>query len=166
MTDYNVRVELDTRDHIDNELVDHLAAYHPATGRTPQGRVEVWITLPAVTLTEAVRLGLLLVGAVSRTTLVAVEAMTTAEFDRRLGQESMPALVSVTEAAEQLGVSRQAVQQRLDAGTLPGQKVGKTWVVQASAVEAALAAALHRTTPAERGLTDVSHGATDVSATL
>jgi excisionase family DNA binding protein len=46
----------------------------------------------------------------------------------------MPELVSVTEAAERLGVSRQAVLQRLASGSLPGTKVGTTWAVQERAL--------------------------------
>lgn len=41
----------------------------------------------------------------------------------------------VTEAAEALGVARQAEPQRLMAGILPGTKVGSTRVLQAAAIK-------------------------------
>ena len=56
--------------------------------------------------------------------------MGTDEFDRRVGLASIPDLVSVTEAAALAGVSRQAILQRLEAGTLAGLKIGATWAVQ------------------------------------
>lgn len=153
-TDYNVRVELDTRNDIDELLVDRLAAYHPATGRTARGRVEVILTVPAADLVQLMQTTVAVLAKSVDAPVLAVEVMTTDEFDRRLGQEPMPALVSVTEASARLGVSRQAVQQRLDAGTLPGQKVGNTWVVQASAVESAFERAMRQATNAGQAVTD------------
>lgn len=40
-------------------------------------------------------------------------------------------MVSVTEAAERLDVTRQAILNRLETGSLAGQRVGKTWVLPA-----------------------------------
>lgn len=42
-------------------------------------------------------------------------------------------LIGVTEAAGALGVTPQAVGERLAAGTLPGRKIGRNWVLPASA---------------------------------
>ena len=42
-------------------------------------------------------------------------------------------LIGVTEAAGALGVTPRAVGERLAAGTLPGRKIGRNWVLPASA---------------------------------
>lgn len=135
MSDHNVEITLDTREPIDEQLLEQLAAYHPATGRDDVGRVLIILTLPAVDVAQAVQTGVAVVSRAHRAPALAAAAMRTEEFDRRheLGAP-VPELVSVTQAAETLGVSRQAVLQRLESGTLPGQKVGSTWVVPASAV--------------------------------
>ncbi|WP_367191799.1 helix-turn-helix domain-containing protein [Trueperella pyogenes] len=46
--------------------------------------------------------------------------------------------MSVTQAAETLGGSHQAINKRLNAGTLPGQKVGNMWVIPRHAVFASM----------------------------
>jgi len=48
------------------------------------------------------------------------------------------AYVGTTEAAALLGISRQAVLKRIRAGTLPARKVGRNWVVPASAIQSPL----------------------------
>jgi excisionase family DNA binding protein len=141
MTEYNARIEWATRTTDDDDLVDELVDYHPATSRSERGWVEATITLPAETLRQAATTALAIAEAASAAVLdgaavLVLEVLPTAEFDERNGLAPMPELVSVTEAAERLDVSRQAVLQRLEAGTLPGTKVGKTWVVQAAAVSA------------------------------
>lgn len=40
------------------------------------------------------------------------------------------ALLSVTEAATRLGVSSRRVRALIDAGRLPAQKIGRTWVIR------------------------------------
>lgn len=49
----------------------------------------------------------------------------------------IPDLVSATEAAEILGISRQAVNLRASRGQLLGAQVGTTWVFRRTVVEAA-----------------------------
>jgi excisionase family DNA binding protein len=142
MTDYNARIEYATRDGDDDDLIDALAGYHPAIARAPRGWVEAIITLPAETLRQATTTALAIAEVAGRAALagaevLALEVLPTDEFDARNGLAPMPALMSVTEAAAELGVSRQAVLQRLEAGSLPGTKVGNAWVVQAAAVHAA-----------------------------
>lgn len=50
--------------------------------------------------------------------------------------KQIPDLVSVTEAAAILGMTRQAVLLRAGAGQLLGAKVGSTWVFRRKVVEA------------------------------
>jgi len=139
-TDYNLTVEITSRFTADvaEELLDALADYHPAVGRSPRGRVEVIVTLPAADLRQAIATGLaVLERAAHPAKVTCVEAMTTKEFDARtdaLNPVEIPELVSITEAADALGVSRQAVHQRIEAGTLPAAQIGKTWVIPKSAI--------------------------------
>jgi excisionase family DNA binding protein len=46
----------------------------------------------------------------------------------------MPALLSLEQAAQVLGVVRQYAHRMAKAGDLPGQQVGKTWVFRTVAV--------------------------------
>jgi excisionase family DNA binding protein len=135
MPSYNATVELTDRssDQLADHLVDNLADYSPAVSRSVGGRLEVVLTVPADSLRQAVITALALVAAAGHDAY-AVEVLPTDEFDRRLGLEPVPELLSVTEAAAALGVSRQAVQQRIDAGTLPARKVGKAYAVPQAAV--------------------------------
>ncbi|MCW2751716.1 MAG: hypothetical protein JWR83_2826, partial [Aeromicrobium sp.] len=52
----------------------------------------------------------------------------------REGWEPVPDLVSVTEAAQLLGVTRQAVLDRINRKTLPAEKVGREYVIPRLAV--------------------------------
>ncbi|EYR62156.1 hypothetical protein N866_11160 [Actinotalea ferrariae CF5-4] len=134
MKEYNARIEYRTRDDIDDQLLEALTDYGPATGRAERGWVEVYITVPATSLRQAFTTALALAESATDAPVLAVEVLPTDEFDARLGLAPLPELVSVTEAAQSLRVSRQAVLQRLESGTLPGRKVGNAWVIQRSAV--------------------------------
>jgi excisionase family DNA binding protein len=134
MTEYNARIEYRTRESVDDHLLTELAPYHPATGRSLGGWVEVTFTVPAETLRQATVTALAIAGAAYDAEPIAIEVLPTAEFDARLGLAPLPEVVSVTEAAKKLGVSRQAVLQRLESGSLPGTKAGGTWVIPADAV--------------------------------
>ena len=128
--DYNARIEYQTREQLDEQLLDALATYSPATGRSTAGWLEVTITLPAVDLRQAASTALAVADAAGVAPVLALEVLPTDEFDARHGLAPLPELVSVTDAATLLQVSRQAILQRLESGSLRGQKVGKTWVVQ------------------------------------
>lgn len=131
MSEFNIITELPIRkldaDTID-QLHDRFEDYHPALAVSPLGWVEVTTTVTAETLRQAISTALAVAGDV-----VSIHAMTTAEFDRRpvTAFERVPELLSVTEYASRAGTSRQAVLQRLEAGTLAGRKVGNGWVLPA-----------------------------------
>lgn len=143
-TDYNIRAE--TTIPLDEKhtgvVLDALAAYHPAIGRSAFGRAEVIITVPAETVAQAaVTATAVLAAAIAPAELLGLEILTTADFDRRAGLEPVPELMSVTEAALALHISRQAVLQRIDAGTLAATRIGTTWAIPAAVVMAANEAA-------------------------
>jgi len=134
---YNAIVELDEPhdEHRAEQLVDGLVDYHVAVGRSLQGRLEATITLPAEGLRQAVTTALHVVAAAAGAPPRAIEVLPTGDFDARHGLAPVPEQLSVPEVAAELGTSRQAVLQRIEAGTLPATKVGRTWVVPRAAVE-------------------------------
>lgn len=130
---YNATAEVRSRDleHLADQLADVHAAIAPVAG----GWAEVTITVPAENLRQAVTTASALVHQAAGAAQVRrLEVLTTEAFDARQGLAPLPELVSVTDAAAALNVTRQAVLQRLESGSLPGRKVGKTWVVPAAAL--------------------------------
>lgn len=135
MIEYNIILELNHRnptdDDIDN-LIDNLADFHPSIGTSPLGWTEAVITVPGETLRQAIATGLSLVGEVR-----SVTGMTTEEYDRRPTQvERMPELLSAPQAAERLGITRQAVLKQLSRGTIVGVKVGREWIIPDTTITA------------------------------
>ncbi|ROP45969.1 excisionase family DNA-binding protein [Pseudokineococcus lusitanus] len=140
-TSHTIRLELGPAgahrevpdDH--ERLLDFLALYSPAVSVTDVGRLEVIVSLPADSVGQAVTTALALLTQFGRPDVAAVEAMTTKEFDRRVALPLLPELLSVTEAAERLGMTRQSVLERIKAGTLAATRVGSTYAISAVAVE-------------------------------
>ena len=135
---YTATVELDIRDDgtgdRDDNIISALEAYSPAVGRSPLGNIEVVVTVPAATLTQAAQTISSVIAEGIGATILSIELMSVDEYSRRVGIVPMPELVSVTTAAEIAGVSRQAILSRLESGSITGEKVGNTWVVQKSSV--------------------------------
>lgn len=142
--DFNVTAELlvsaDRADAVVEQLKDFAAAASPS----PAGHLEVVLTIPAHDTRQAATLALSLLAEWPLRTL---EVLPTELWDERQEAAGAPASFSVTEVAADLGISRQAVLQRLEAGTLLGTKVGGTWTIPASA----LAEARRRQSRGERG---------------
>lgn len=134
---HTVRIELDTREDVDARLVADLGSYRPDVARGPRGHVLVTITVPADTVVQAVQTAVAVVAQASPAPVLAVEALPAEESEKREGLTPVPRLLSVSETASELGVSRQAVLQRIDSGSLPAVRIGSTWAVLASALSAA-----------------------------
>lgn len=119
---------------IDN-LMEVLADYHPAVGDSPAcpGALNAFITLPAHTLAQAVATATALAAQVGD--LVGIEVIPTRMWDCRevLKIEDVE-FVGVSEAAVRLGITPQAVRDRIASGRLPGRKVGRNWVVSDAAL--------------------------------
>jgi hypothetical protein len=125
--EYNVRLEfsLPPTEAAAEQLLEALAEFHPAPGSTATGTLDVWITVQASGARQAVALGLALAAQATPAELLGLEAITAAEFDRRQRETHVPELVGVADAAEILGVSRQAVDKMLEpGGRLVGHRVG------------------------------------------
>ena len=104
----------------------------PPSDLVPGAR-EAVITLPAASLSQAITT--IRAVAAPLGVLHGLEIVPTAAWDRRLGRTTNEDdLIGVTEAAGALGVTPQAVRERLAAGTLPGRKIGRNWALPASAL--------------------------------
>lgn len=144
---YNATVELDTREPVDHaRIVDALADYSPAVSTSMTGRPEITLSTPAASLRQAVTTALAAVETATGRTVLSVDAMPSTEFDVRAGFDVIPEMLSVTDAAVELGVTRARVIQLISAGTLAAKKVGSTWVLPTSAVHARAAAQAGRGT--------------------
>lgn len=137
MTDYNARIELATRDDstLPDTLIDALPGYGPAVARSERGWVELHITFPAADLRQAATTALALVASATPLDVVALEVLTTAEFDARNGLAPTPEYLGVPDVARALGVSPQAVRQRIATGSIPATKKGRDWLVQRTIVD-------------------------------
>ncbi len=134
---YNVVAELDApfdEENID-QLLDPIADHSGAVGRSELGRTEVVFTLPADSVRQANTTALALLDTYPWT-LLSMRVLTAADFDRLTDAIELPPLVSVTEAATTLGVSRQGVLNAIKTAKLPATRVGDTWVLRDAAVRA------------------------------
>lgn len=137
MGSYNAILTL-ARRHPGEELADQvhggdLDAYAAVTGVDHRGRAQIVITVEARGLGQAT--------ATARAVLagftdgVRLDVMTTAEYDR--GDQPIPELLSLTEAAARLGITRQGVQSRINHGSIPARKIGNAWAIPAAAIRSA-----------------------------
>lgn len=140
---YNAVIETSTttitEDQLDDAL-DKLVAYHASVSVSARGYAGARISLPAETLVQATTTAAAVVQAALGGEVIAAEVMTEAEFLAREGWAPMPEVVSTSEAADILGVSRQRVLERIRDKSLPATRVGREYVIQRDAVEALRAA--------------------------
>lgn len=136
---HTVTIDVDYKQHPTAEQLEHvadlLAQHHAAFAVAPSGRVTAIVSFPAENVAQAAMTGVALVEAATGHPAVSVEALSSDEHDKRQGVEPLPDLVGVSEAAEILGgVSRQAVLDRINRGTLPAQRVGREYAIPRSAL--------------------------------
>lgn len=132
---YVIEAETAARDEdVADSWLDALAPWHGVVQAGPTGNLVAVITLPADDLRQATATGLGILAQAIDDEVLAVTVQTEAMRDERVGWAPVPELVSVAEAAEQLGISRQRVLQLIDAGRLPTVRVGKVHAVLASAL--------------------------------
>jgi excisionase family DNA binding protein len=146
--EYNCRLEylLEATEERADDLVTTFLGFHPAASPAENNQLEVWLTIQAANLRQAVEVGLAL-GAKYDAELSAIEVLPTADYDRRVGLTPVPELISTDDAADLLGVSRQAVDKQIRSGKLRGHRVGERTVVLARAD--VLAAVARKGTAAE-----------------
>ena len=123
---YNAIVEVASKKKIDVDAVmGQLEAFHAALSESQRGWNTAHISLPGESLAQAAATATAVVSSAYGAPAIACEVMTETEFLAREGWAPVPDLVSVTEAAQLLGVSRQAVLQRIGSGSLPSTKIGR-----------------------------------------
>ncbi|PCK23255.1 helix-turn-helix domain-containing protein [Rhodococcus qingshengii] len=134
---YNVVAELDVPfdEETADQLIEPIADYSGAVGRSELGRTEVVFTLPAESVRQANTTALAILEQYPWT-LLSLRVMTAADFDRLTDAVELPPLVSVSEAAAELGVTRQSILKSIKSAKLPATRVGDTWVVRESVVQA------------------------------
>ncbi len=136
---WNVTVELNEGEITEeraSDIIDVLSGYHPAVGRGSRNRPSVTISLPADGLRQAIISGLAVIESQTGSEAAVLEAMTSAEFDIRNGLEPVPDLLSVTQVADELGQTRQAVLKAINSGRFTtSTRVGDSWAIARSEVE-------------------------------
>jgi hypothetical protein len=125
MTEYNVRLEyqMPPNEESGDILVDTFKTFHPSAGPVGNGNIDVWLTVNGVDAYDVSQIATGLASKVQRP-LIALEVLPTADFDRREGLTPVPELIGADDAADLLGISRQAVLKRYNTGALPGHRVG------------------------------------------
>lgn len=148
---YVVEVETDaapTADVVD-AVMEALVDVHPTVTSGPAQTAVIVVTVPADSLRQAVSTTLSLVaGSLPTVAAVGVSAVPEHVRDVREGWAPVPELLSTTEAARVLGVSRQRVGQMIHEGVLPAEKVGPTYAVPKDAVIARRGRSTAAATPA------------------
>lgn len=140
---YSATVEVATRvdpakvdpDQFD-EVMEQLSEHHPAISVSARGWLTAAVSLPAESLAQAGATAVRLVEAAAGAAAIAAQVMTESEFNAREGWDDLSDELTVTEAAAELGVSRQAILDRISRGTLPKQKRGKSYVIPRAALVA------------------------------
>ena len=125
MINYNATITLTTT-LAEDAIMDAIAPYHGVLTTNPTGHT-ITITYPADSATQATATGIAIAERLG--TITAIDVLPTTEYDRRNGLIPIPDLISVEEAARELGISRQAVVKRIRTGSLQALRVGRAWII-------------------------------------
>lgn len=107
---YVVELAVETADPLTIEALEAVAEVAgAAAGLAGSHRLDVMLSVEAGRLAEATDRAIDMTLDVLAGKVLAAEAMTEAEADRRLAEPAFPDLIGVTEAASLLGISRQRV---------------------------------------------------------
>lgn len=136
MTSFTIQAELDETLTADNSvaLVTPVETRNGAVGRSALGRAELFFCVEADDIRDAIETAQQIVGDYYEAALVALRAVSSEDFEREADTAPLPALSSVSEAAEALDVSRQRVLQLVTEGKLPATKIGTTWAIRTASL--------------------------------
>lgn len=127
---YAVQVELDHRG-VSNDDVDRiherLDDWNVSITENLAGYLELTLTVPANSLRQATSTALALAAEIGTPTMI--HAASEAIRDQRGTLDELPELVSVPEAGEILGYTRQNVLHLIDIGKLPAKKVARDYII-------------------------------------
>ena len=154
MTDFNAILELAEPDpERAEDIVDQLHEFSASASPTLTRRLALTLTVSAEGIAQATKIALGLAATLEQP-LTALQVLSTADYDHQVDLDALAGVVSVSEAATELGVSRQAVLQRLDAGTLAGRKAGQGWLISRSALTEAVSRKRRPPAPARTEVKD------------
>lgn len=123
-------------DGTDEDILDAFADWHPAVGRSLEGRMEATLSIPADDLKQAARTAMALISENdSLPEVCRMNVLKASEHDRTNGLAPVPSLLSVSEAAAILNVSRQRVLQLIHDGRMHGIRVGNGWALYRTEVD-------------------------------
>ncbi|WP_461004555.1 helix-turn-helix domain-containing protein [Trueperella pyogenes] len=128
--DYTATATITTGLDIDT-ILDALTEYAGSIAETESGYRAVF-SYPADNLHQATKTALTIAETVGTPTAITVTPTATVDHDTKHGQ--LPPVISVTEAANILNITTQAVHKRIKAGTLPATRVGNGWIIPLAAV--------------------------------
>lgn len=125
-THFVASIELDRpipdQDEQIDALMDALVDVHGALGAAPNGNLILTITIPAENLRQATSLALTV--AAPHGNPIAITATPEALRDHREGLAPLPELLSTTQAAQRLGMTRQGIAAAIKAGNLQAITIG------------------------------------------
>lgn len=139
MTEYTATVEVANKKplaQVDTlTAIDKLMPFDGAIGQHARGWWSATISVTADSLAQATTAAIALVEAAYSCEALSCEVMPFDEWDARRGWPTeIPELVSVTEAALALGISRQRVLQRINEKTLPATRIGRDYAIPRAAL--------------------------------
>lgn len=136
---WNVVIEFNHHyedDGVDEDILDAFMDWHAVVASAANRNIEVTISVVAEDMRQACLQSLALLSMHdSLPDACRIDVMRSSEYDKLNGFVPVPSLVSVTEAAAILGVSRQRVLQLIHEGSLNGMKVGNGWAVSRAEVD-------------------------------
>mgnify|MGYP002796508469 CR=1 FL=1 len=136
---WNVIIEFDhpyQDDGVDDDILDAFSDWHAVVDSAPNRHIEVTMSIVAETMRQSCLQALALVAAhESLPSPCRIDVLRSDEYDRMNGFAPVPPLVSVTEAAATLGVTRQRVLQMIHEGTVNGFRVGNGWALSHAEID-------------------------------
>jgi hypothetical protein len=145
MTVYVATIELDRRTDLGKhalELANALQSFSPAVGTSPTGWLSATVSFPADNLARAIATALGVVEAAAGVPAIGIEVITEQDLAARQGFVAVPSLISTTDFAALMGISKPTVAAMIERHELTtAQKVGGTTVIARSEALAKAAAA-------------------------
>jgi excisionase family DNA binding protein len=137
---YNALIEVNERTPLTDSridaLMDAISDYHGTVSQHPRGWVTLRITLPAENLTQATRTAITLAEHTTQASALRCDTMLEEEFDLRNGFDAAPELITVSEAARVLNITRQAVLKQINDGKWKtARRVGRDWTLALSELD-------------------------------
>lgn len=140
MNEYVVEVEFGAPagEELGVTIVDAFLPYDGVSGVSDHGNADVTASLFADSFADATRTALDAVALVGRGEPIVLTVVQAADWDDRQGVDgdSIIDVLSVTEVAQRLGVTRQRVHQLVGEERIPARRVGHSVVITQSAVAA------------------------------